>query len=259
MKIGVVADIHCGPDTDMQLGSQSPAMLEAFGEAMEAFKPDLIVDLGDRVNAIAAGQDRRRTVWVRRTLAEMGVPVYHSIGNTDLTNLTKPELMEILAKGAPQECVDGAGFRILLLDSLDPPFERVGGHIGREQCEWLEATLRERPDPCLVFSHHPLDEQSLAGHHYFAARPEHAYVANRARVRTVLEEGRRVRAVFSGHLHWTRATWISGIPYATIGSLVDCGYTGGRPCGAFATVTAEDSDIDVQVHGLLPHQFRFRC
>jgi Icc protein len=259
MKIGVVADIHCGPDTDMQLGSRSPAMLETFGEAMEAFKPDLIVDLGDRVNAIAAGQDRQRTVWVRRMLAQTGVPVHHVIGNTDLANLTKPELMEILGKRTPQECVQGTGFRILLLDSLDPPFERVGGQIGHEQREWLEAALHESPEPCLVFSHHPLDEQSLAGHRYFAERPEHAYVGNRTRVRKALEEGRTVRAVFSGHLHWTRATWISGIPYATVGSLVDCGYTDGRPGGTFATVTAEDSGIDVQVYGLRPYQFRFRC
>ncbi len=58
MKIGLVADIHYGPDADTQLGTQAPRMLESFREAMEAFRPDMIVDLGDRVNRVTREEDR---------------------------------------------------------------------------------------------------------------------------------------------------------------------------------------------------------
>ena len=53
MKIGVVADVHYGPDADTQLGRNAALLLDTFCEAMGTFRPDLIVDLGDRVVSIA--------------------------------------------------------------------------------------------------------------------------------------------------------------------------------------------------------------
>ncbi len=256
MKLGIVGDIHCGPDAGPLLGSRAPAMLEVFGEAMSAFRPDCIIDLGDRINEIASGQDRQRTAWVRRQLSGIGVPVFHLLGNTDLVNLTKVEVSEALGKGGPLEAVELAGVRLVLLDSQDPPFERVGGEIGANQQAWLEAVLRDSHRPALVFCHHPLDEQGVDGHWYFAARPELACARARAPVRRILERCGDVRAVFSGHMHWTRTTQINGIPYVTLGSLVDGGFTHGQPCGAFATVTVRGKTTDVQVAGLLPSQFR---
>src|SRR5207302_3333071 len=123
VKIGVVADIHCGPDADTQLGSQAPVLLEGFCDAMEAFGPDLLVDLGDRINPVAGRQDRQRTVWVRRRLLEIGVPVHHVLGNTDVGNLTKSELGPLLEQGTPYACADRYDPRIVLLDSQDHPLE----------------------------------------------------------------------------------------------------------------------------------------
>jgi len=238
------------------LGSRAPTMLEAFIAAMREFRPDCIVDLGDRINDVAAGQDRQRSTWVRRQLLEIGVPVFHALGNHDVVNLTKDELGDVLGKRGPYESADIDGARVVVLDSQDPPFERTGGGIGPEQRRWLEQALVESPHPALVFCHHPLDEQSLDGHWYFAAHPAHAFVQDRGPVRTILERSGSVRAVFSGHLHWTRATALNGIPYVTLGSLVDGGFTNGRPCGAFATVKVQGNAIEVQVAGLLPDQFR---
>jgi predicted phosphodiesterase len=238
------------------LGSRAPAMLETFGEAMRRFQPHAIVDLGDRINDIAAGQDRQRSTWVRRQLLGVGVPVLHVHGNHDVVNLTKAELGETLDKRAPYESVDLDGIRLVLLDSQDPPFDRTGGGIGSEQQEWLRANVAAAPHPVLVFCHHPLDEQSVDGHWYFSAHPAHAFVHNRAPVRRILEQSGRVRAVFSGHLHWTRTTAVNGIPYVTLGSLVSAGFTNGHPCGTFASVSVQGTTIDVQVAGLLPDSFR---
>ena len=255
-KLGIVGDIHCGPDIQSMLGSRAPAMLEAFDEAMQTFRPDCIIDLGDRINDVAAGQDRQRSAWVRTQLLKHGVPVFHVLGNHDLANLTKGELERVLDKRGPYESADLNGVRLVVLDTQDPPFERTGGDIGSEQRNWLEETLAKAPHPALVFCHHPLDEQSLEGHWYFADHPTHALARQRAPVRTILERSRKVRAVFSGHLHWTRATELNGIPYVTLGSLVDGGFTNGRPSGTFASVTVEGKTIDVRVAGLLPDQFR---
>jgi 3',5'-cyclic-AMP phosphodiesterase len=256
IKFGIVGDIHCGPDTECLLGSRAPAMLEAFGEAMREFRPDYIVDLGDRINDVAAGQDRQRSTWVREQLLGIGVPVFHVLGNHDVVNLTKAELAAVLGKRSPFEAEDLDGVRLVVLDSQDPSFERTGGGIGPEQQSWLAQTLTETTLPAVVFCHHPLDEQGLDGHWYFAAHPAHAFVHERVPVRKILERSEMVLVVFSGHLHWTRATVLNGIPYVTLGSLVDAGFTNGRPCGAFAAVTIQGKTIDVQVSGLLPDRFR---
>jgi 3',5'-cyclic AMP phosphodiesterase CpdA len=256
LKIGVVADIHCGPDADTQLGSNAAALLDAFCEAMGAFRPHLIVDLGDRINPVSKSQDLERTAWVRHNLVQVGVPVYHALGNTDIANPTKTELLAPLGKRRSYESLDEWGPRIVLLDSEDPPFERVGGQIGEDQLAWLAEVL-EQEAPALVFCHHPLDDQALSGHRYFASHSNRACVVNRARVRALLERESRVVAAFAGHLHWTRATVINRIPYVTVGSLVDSAYTAGRSAGTFAEVTIEDSCVDVRIAGLQPHRWRF--
>ena len=49
LRIGLITDIHHGPDVDVRLGSAAPELLEKFTRRMRNdFHPDLIVDLGDR-------------------------------------------------------------------------------------------------------------------------------------------------------------------------------------------------------------------
>jgi Icc protein len=255
LKLAVIADVHCGPDTSILLGSQAPVLLEAFAGAMRRFRPDLIIELGDRINDVAAGQDRQRSVWVRRRLLEVGVPVLHALGNHDVANLSKVELTEALGKQAPYEYTDLDGVRLVVLDSQDPTFEGTGGGVGPDQQAWLARVLADTRLPALVFCHHPLDEQALTDHWYFASRPAHAFVRERDAVRGILERSGRVRAVFAGHLHWTRLTALAGIPYVTIASLVDTALSDGKPPGSFAMVTVEAEGITVEVAGLLPARF----
>jgi len=250
----VVADIHCGPDRDTQLGSRAPALLDELVVEARAFDAHCIVDLGDRINSIAHGQDRVRTVYVRRRLQQAAVPVYHVVGNTDVACLSKDELTVALDKSAPHEIIDLDDVRLVLLDSLDPPIEQTGGAIGEAQRAWLETALHT-DRPCIVFCHHPLDEQPLDGHRYFEARPHLAAARARAEARRVFEQAGRVRAVFAGHMHWTRLTRIGAVPYVTLTSLVDCAYTGGEPCNAYALVTVDAGCVDVNVVGLRPARF----
>ena len=257
LRIGVIADIHCGPDLDTLLGSRAPILVEAFLEAMSRFRPDCIVDLGDRLNSVAHSQDHVRTQWVRTRLREAGVPVYHVFGNTDIRALDKEAGMTALGKAAPYECVDAGGVRLMLLDTVDPAVERVGGAVGQAQLAWLAGAIEDRETPCVVCCHHPLDEPPLRGHRYFERHPDLATVRHRAEVRTALERTGRVRAVLAAHLHRTGAAQIEGIPYVTVGGLVESAYTGSEPCGAFALVTVAHERLDVEVGGLEPAHLSF--
>ena len=240
-------------------------LLDRFIAAMRDARPACIVDLGDRINSVAAGQDGVRERYVRRRLEDAGVPVYHVLGNTDVEHLPKHDALAAVKKGWAAELNDLGPLRLVLLDTVDPAVDvsgvpgrgSAGGAVSAAQIAWLRAALTERDAACLVFGHHPLDEPALVGHRYFAARPSLAAVQNRADVRMVLEGAPAVAAVFSGHLHWTRAEEINGIPYVTIGSLVDTAYTGGEPAGAYALLTVGPDVLEVGVFGRAPAEFKF--
>jgi 3',5'-cyclic-AMP phosphodiesterase len=231
-------------------------LLDGVVEAMRALRPACIVDLGDRINGVAAGQDAVRERYVRRRLEDAGIPVYHVLGNTDVEHLAKQDALAAVQKSRAAEIADVGPLRLILLDTVDPPVDGVGGAVGAAQLEWLRAALLEHPGPYLVFGHHPLDEPVLEGHRYFAGQPHLAAVRNRAAVRGVLEAASGgVAGVFAGHLHRTSASTLGGIPYVTIGSVVDTAYTAGEPAGAYAAVTAGPGELDVRVFGRAPTGF----
>ena len=233
-------------------------LLDGFVAAMRDLRPACIVDLGDRINSVAAGQDGARQRYVRRRLEEAGVPVYHVLGNTDVERLPKHDALAAVKKSWPAETVDLGPARLVLLDTVDPAIDGTGGAVGPAQLEWLRAALAQRRGWSLVFGHHPLDEPALDRHRYFAGRSGAAGVQNRAVVRAVLEGASAVAAVFAGHLHWTTAAEINGIPYVTIGSLVDTAYTGGEPGGAYGMVTIAAGEVEVSVWGRAPARFAWR-
>lgn len=81
---------------------------------------------------------------------------------------------------------------------------------------------------------------------------------NRERARALFAQSRKVRATFGGHVHWNHAEVIDAVPYITVGSLIETHLTGGRPSGAFAEVTLEDTGrVVVEVRGSLPMQFEY--
>lgn len=57
LRTGVVVDIHAGCDQGSQLGSHAPLLPEEFLREMGRFKPDLVVDLGDRINNVNRAED----------------------------------------------------------------------------------------------------------------------------------------------------------------------------------------------------------
>jgi 3',5'-cyclic-AMP phosphodiesterase len=62
--------------------------------------------------------------------------------------------------------------------------------------------------------------------------------------------------VFSGHMHWNHTEVIDGIPYVTVGSLVEVRLSGGAPAGGLAGVTLEDGGrLVVEVRGALPLRY----
>jgi 3',5'-cyclic AMP phosphodiesterase CpdA len=259
LRIGLVTDIHHGPDVDVRVGSVAPQLLARFTRRMrDEFRPDLIVDMGDRINDTDPVADKVRLGEVRHMLEAAGVPVLYVWGNHDLINVPPVEARAILGKEGDFETRDVGGYHLIILNSQDPTIEKIGGTLSDSQLDWLERDLKAGASPTLVFCHHPLDEQDPARHWYFAHHPEHARCHNRERARAILSASGRAKAVFNGHMHLNTVEVIDGVPYLTLMSLVDAGITKG-PSGCYAEVSVSDSrGIEVTIRGELSMAMAFR-
>jgi Icc protein len=259
LRIGLVTDIHHGPDVDVRTGSAARSLLAVLTACMrERFHPDVIVDLGDRINDVDLEADRAHLREVRDMLEGAGRPVVYAWGNHDLANVAPDDARAILGKKADHESLDANGYHLVVLNSQDPTVEGIGGTLSSAQLDWLERDLSATSRPVIVFCHHPLDEQDPGRHWYFADHPGHALAGNRERARRILAVSGRVRAVFNGHMHLNTVEIIDGIPYVTVMSLVDSKMTGG-PSGCFAEITLTDAGaVEIRVRGRLPLAIAFR-
>jgi hypothetical protein len=64
-------------------------------------------------------------------------------------------------------------------------------------------------------------------------------------LKEILKSGGKVRAVFSGHQHWTKALVEDGIPYYLVGSMTENMEGDGVPDGVYLVVTMDDSTVKV--------------
>src|SRR5262249_43367652 len=139
LRIGLLTDIHHGPDVDVRAGHAAPELLAQFVRRMrEDFHPDLIVDMGDRINDTDAEADKTRLADVRRILETVEVPVLYAWGNHDLINVSAAEARTIMGKKADFESCDVAGYHLVVLNSQDPTVELIGGTLSDAQLDWLE-------------------------------------------------------------------------------------------------------------------------
>jgi 3',5'-cyclic-AMP phosphodiesterase len=57
LKLAIVADIHCGQDTDTKKGTAALELLGTFLRAAEAAGADALIDLGDRISDLGSKED----------------------------------------------------------------------------------------------------------------------------------------------------------------------------------------------------------
>jgi Icc protein len=237
LRIGLITDIHLGPDRETRLGTTAPQLLEGFLEDMRRFDPAMIVDLGDRIMEVDAPSDRDHTRLVHEVLGWAQIPVHHLLGNHDVAHLPKPELLELLGLPSAYRWVGASGYRCLFLDSTDPVVGEYGGDISAPQLTWLEATLAASRRPAIVFCHHALDDQPIERNPLFREHPGWAMVESRRAVRRVLSRSGSVAAVVTGHTHWNHTSVVDRIPYLTIQGLVETWTTGGVAAGAYGKLS----------------------
>ena len=269
MRFAAVTDLHFGRavphrGVDRKLTVRAPALTAAFVADMNRrVRPDFVVVLGDVIEDDAPQADLDNYTEAVAILSGLNMPVRYVYGNHDLVNLTHDQLLTISGEIALNSSFDVEGWHLVRLHST-ASFERpdrsgrepgLRAEIAAEHLNWLHQDLAAANRPTIIFTHFSAADLNLSGQFWFEDAPDQALLANRAKVRDVLES-HDVTMAMNGHVHWNNHTVHNQISYITIQSLIENATGDGEPAGAWAVVEAEATHLEVTVSGRDPARYR---
>jgi len=252
MKILFISDIHYGKDTNYS----GEDYINSFGSQFENFSEkirslilehDLTINLGDLIYNINQEND---LILFKKAISLLGKnkPIKHVLGNHDFRNLNKAQLIKIIGEIKTYYSFDFGNYHHIVLDSFQNSKIWAGG-IDNKQILWLKEDLDKTNLSALIYSHYPLDNQSLDDNYYFKNKPQRAFCENKEEVRSILESSNKVLAVFSGHLHFYNQETINGILYTTVPSFSENDGQG-KPKAECLSVDLENNKISILIKKL---------
>lgn len=220
-RVGMITDLHYAdkPKSGNRHYRETLAKIAEAGERFQKDKPELIVELGDFIDAADSVKVEKQ--WLQRINKEFNAlpgKKHYVLGNHCVTTLTKEEFLEGVEREKSFYSFDSGGFHFVILDSC---FRSDGKPYGRKnfkwtdpnvpasQVDWLRADLKATRNKVIVFAHQRLDVGSPYG------------VKNAKVIRKVLEDSKKVLAVFQGHSHKNDYKQIGGIHYCTLVAMVE--------------------------------------
>jgi len=253
LKIIALADIHIGSNLSTNFGIQEFKTLSKFVEIInKKFKPDCVIELGDRVGSLGLEENKSNSIKLRNILEIIHAPVFYLLGNHDIEEMSVKGNEEIYNCSFANRIEYINGFRLLLLNTQDPVVEKIGGSISEGQIEWLRSKLITKNVPTLVFSHQAIDDQEIISNINFSKIPELAFVRNKKTLRNIFNSSSNVLAVINGHLHWSNI-WIKfNVPYISIPSFIETWGKNKKIPGAFSEIIIRSDGIDISFYTINP-------
>lgn len=221
VRVGMITDLHYAdkPPAGSRHYRESLTKLNEAAEQFEKDKPDLVVELGDLIDAASSVEvEKKYLARINKEFAALPGDKHYVLGNHCVTTLTKEEFLEGVGQNKPHYSFNRGGFHFVVLDACfrsdGQPYGRDNfkwndANIPEEQVEWLRADLNATTSKTIVFAHQRLDVKNDHG------------VKNAEQVRKVLEESGKVQAVFQGHSHKNDLKEINGIHYCTLVAMVE--------------------------------------
>ena len=244
VTIGLVTDIHHGLDSEYVRGSAALPLLEGALESLLAHQPELLVDLGDRINHSEPDQAELAVAEVAAVFDHAPLPKIYLQGNDDVTS--RPEQEKLLGATLGHQSLELGGWRLIFLDTFDSSVE---GALSPKTLAWLERVLSENILPAVVSSHQPLDGEPLPGNPFFDGDSSYqAHPKGHAEARRIMERY-GVKLAVSGHAHWNHQVEVNGIHYLTFDALVPL--LGDEAVGVYSLLTLSDT-AQLEVFGRSP-------
>jgi hypothetical protein len=230
VRFGMVADMHYAdaPTT----GSSTRYYRESIAKTREAVaglraqRLEFLAVLGD-MKDMASGEEDTKTlsylVAIEAEIQKFGGPTYHVLGNHDMDNLSKRQVLGNISStgintGLGYYAFSRGGIRFITLDACclkdgrdydHNNFDWREAYVPAPQLDFLRAELQASREPVIVFVHQRLDGSV------------DECVRNSAEVRGILESSGKVLAAFHGHDHKGGHRVVNGIHYYTLVAVVE--------------------------------------
>ncbi|QQO08137.1 metallophosphoesterase family protein [Breznakiella homolactica] len=254
LRLVLFGDTHIGPNSECRPGDEVEGLMRQFTDIVNTeIKPDLVIDLGDRVNNRDHDSDKKNLEIIAAVLRNLTVPCAHIFGNHDIHYLTKEENESILNSELKYRSSTVKGFELIFLDTADPIVEFIGGDVSGSQLQWLRGTLQKNDKPKLVFGHHPIETQNLAGNPHFTAFPHLAALRDGGRISELLKQTNSVIAYISAHVHWFYFLTRGPLHFISVPSFVEAYPLNKNAPGMYAELTVTgDGAVTTVVKSINP-------
>jgi 3',5'-cyclic-AMP phosphodiesterase len=113
LRIALIADIHHGVDQGAKLGSAALTLMQPFVDWVNAIRPDLVVELGDRINDLDKDADLKWTRDVAHAFTAVQRPCVHILGNHDAYQLPRAESEEVMQTTFASHSRDVHGYHLV--------------------------------------------------------------------------------------------------------------------------------------------------
>ncbi len=243
LKLIVLTDLHMVPRGTRIIGLDPYRRLASGIRhiATHHADADAVIVLGDLAHRGDVASYRRLVPLLRR----LPQPVHLMLGNHDDRSSFRRVFpaVPLDPSGYAQQVIDLAGYRLVLLDTLDAPADGRPGSAAGRLCAmrraWLDAALasagRRR---VLLFMHHPPGPTGFSG-------MDAVRLADGEDVFRLLHRYGNVAHIFAGHIHRTiNGTW-HGMPFSMFKSPVH------QQPMAFASASASLSVDEPAAYGIV--------
>jgi Icc protein len=255
-RIAIITDIHHGKDAEAKKGSHALRLLADFADFAEVHKPDLILELGDRISDVDRQTDLDLEHEVAEALAPIKAiaPVLHICGNHDRDFLSVEDNEEIFGQMLGNLTIDLGGWRVVMFRA-DTRMRRPDGfRCPDSDIDWLAGVVADADRPLLIASHVPLSGHGQDGNYYFQNSLGFSRYPQTSVLREVLRSCRQPLLCVAGHVHWNTVTTVDGVTHLTLQSLTesftmspDRGH--GAPAGAWGMLELGAENVAWRVHG----------
>lgn len=260
VRIALVADIHHGAPSLTKRGDAALDLMGDFARFSNDARPDLVIDLGDRISDISRDRDLELEEEVAEAFRAVEAPICHINGNHDRDHLSVEDNERILGQSLGHQTIDIGEWRIVLWRA-DTLIRRTGStglfDLPEADLLWLSRTIRNADRPMLIASHVPLSGHSQVGNYYFENNSGVSTYPQADRARAMIEQSRHPVVCISGHVHWNTVTPVNGTMHLTQQSLTESFTTAGEPSGAMGMLELGDT-VTWRVEGRDPMAFTFR-
>ena len=248
LRIFAITDIHHGIPFGTKHSDAALSVLGNFIKNANSSAPDLIVDLGDRINDLDHGTDLILMEEVAEKFKKLNSHREHLLGNHDVHFLSVTENETILNTNLKSRSLDLCGWHLIFWcpDTKYSTSEGFGEDKG--SLEWLKADLSLNIKPCIIFCHVPQYVGDLKGNYWFENNPWAASLPYSESVLNVIQKDSTVKMTVGGHVHWPRVSTLHDVHHITLPSAIEGFFSNGKPCNAWSEIIVGEH-ISINIKG----------